>query len=113
MVIQTNVKAGNYINGVGLVLIKFQLKVGKLIMLILMYMNVQVFLICIHLSSLIGIKLLGGFNVFGKGATVSRVFEMEPHYRIKVKLTFAKIDSWDNEEGSISLDGEKIWARRF
>lgn len=38
---------------------------------------------------------------------------MPPHYRIKVKLTFAKIDSWDNEEGSVALDGTKIWARRF
>lgn len=41
--------------------------------------------------------MFGGADRFGKGALVSRRFKMPGHYRIKVKLTFIKMDSWDNE----------------
>lgn len=36
---------------------------------------------------------------------------MPGHYRIKVKLTFVKMDSWDNEHAYIEVDGKKIWDR--
>lgn len=55
-------------------------------------------------SECAGIEMLGGFGNFGVGAVVFKQFQMPPHYRVKVKLTFAKVDSWDNEEGFILID---------
>ena len=43
-----------------------------------------------------GIQMFGGFGNFGKTAKVSKKFELPPHYRLKIKLTYFKIDSWDN-----------------
>ena len=43
--------------------------------------------------------MFGGFGVFGKGAAVSKKFTLPPHYRLKIKMAFVKIDSWDNEKG--------------
>jgi hypothetical protein len=38
---------------------------------------------------------------------------MPPHYRLKVKVNFWKIGSWNNERGSISVDGKEIWGRNY
>jgi hypothetical protein len=58
-----------------------------------------------------GVSMYGGFNNFGVGAAIERSFNLPPHYRIKIKLTFVKIDSWDNEWAYVELDGGRIWER--
>jgi hypothetical protein len=30
-------------------------------------------------------------------AAVSKVHKIKPHYKLKIKVLWAKIDSWDNE----------------
>ena len=60
-----------------------------------------------------GIQMFGGFNNFGKGARVSKKIDLPPHYRIKIKVTYFKLDSWDGQEGWITVEGEKIWKRTF
>ena len=60
-----------------------------------------------------GIQMFGGFNNFGRGAKVTKKIDLPPHYRIKIKVTYFKIDSWDNHEGWIAVEGEKIWKRAF
>jgi hypothetical protein len=43
--------------------------------------------------------------LFGKGASVTRKFELKPHYKLKVKFMYAKIDSWDAEKFFLKVDG--------
>lgn len=57
--------------------------------------------------------MFGGFNNFGKNAKLIKKLDLPPHYRIKIKLTYFKIDSWDGHEGWISVEGERIWKRAF
>jgi len=58
-----------------------------------------------------GVVVFGGADRFGKAAAVSRKYIMPGHYRVKVKVTFLKIDSWDNEWGVIEIDGVEIWKK--
>lgn len=44
-----------------------------------------------------GVVLFGGYDKTGKGTILTRSVQLPGHYRIKVKLMMAKIDSWDNE----------------
>lgn len=44
---------------------------------------------------------------------MSRSFNLPPHYRLKLKLLMAKIDSWDNEMASLRVDGKPVWERRY
>lgn len=52
-----------------------------------------------------GISMLGGFGLFGRGAIITNKLKLPGHYRLKIKLLFAKIDSWDNERAILSVDG--------
>lgn len=56
-----------------------------------------------------GINFYGSYGNFGKAAKVTRKFDLPPHYRIKIKALYFKLDSWDNEFGFIMVDTEKIW----
>lgn len=60
-----------------------------------------------------GVPLFGGFNLFGKGTKVSKSVKLPPHYRLKVKSLFAKIDSWDNESAFLKVDDAQVWTRKF
>jgi hypothetical protein len=64
-------------------------------------------------SQCAGVNLLGGFNLYGKGARIRNKLALPPHYRLKVKVNYWKIDSWDNERGSVSVDGKEIWGRNY
>lgn len=57
--------------------------------------------------------MFGGSGVFGKGAAVNRKFDLPPHYRIKVKMSFLKSDSWDNERATLTVDGTEVWGQNF
>lgn len=52
-----------------------------------------------------GIRMLGGHDVFGKGAKAVKTFNNLPaHNKMVVRLQFWKIDSWDNELAEILVD---------
>jgi len=57
--------------------------------------------------------MFGGFNNFGRGAKITKKIDLPPHYRIKIKVTYFKLDSWDGHEGYIAVEGERIWKRPF
>lgn len=60
-----------------------------------------------------GITMFGGFGLFGKDALIKNRIKLTPHYRLKVKLLMAKIDSWDNERGILKVDGVEAWSQAF
>lgn len=60
-----------------------------------------------------GVALYGGFDVFGKGAEMKITVDLKPHFRIRVKTIFMKIDSWDNEVASLRIDNIEVWKRAF
>jgi hypothetical protein len=41
---------------------------------------------------------VGGFNAFGRRATVAKTIRLPPHYKLKIKVQLWRIDSWDNEK---------------
>jgi hypothetical protein len=43
------------------------------------------------------VYVLGGYNTFGVGARIDNTLALPPHYKIKIKFNFWKIDSWDAE----------------
>ena len=45
----------------------------------------------------IGVALFGGFDKTGARSVISKVLKVKPHYKLKIKVLWAKIDSWDNE----------------
>ncbi|CAD8205747.1 unnamed protein product [Paramecium pentaurelia] len=51
-----------------------------------------------------GVSLFGGFNVFGSGASASKLINLPPHYKLRVSFEFWKIDSWDKEYAYFILD---------
>ena len=61
----------------------------------------------------LGIPLHGGFNVYGAGAQMRITLDLKPHYSIKVKFVFMKIDSWDNEVAFLRIDNNEVWKRAF
>lgn len=46
---------------------------------------------------IIAVALLGGFDKTGSKTVVNKVLKVKPHYKLKIKVLWAKIDSWDNE----------------
>ena len=59
-------------------------------------------------------NLLGGYGSFGNGATVSKNFPIiVSHVEARVCIDFMKIDSWDNETASISLDNTLVASQTF
>ncbi|CAD8148346.1 unnamed protein product [Paramecium octaurelia] len=63
-------------------------------------------------SACIGIRLFGGFNVFGTNAIISKQFSLPPHYQIKVTLEFWKIDGWDDEFVYTIVD-DTLWQKNY
>lgn len=57
---------------------------------------------------------MGGYSVFGKGASATKTLtELPSHDMLRVRLQFWKIDSWDTEMAFIKVDGRAIWAAYF
>ncbi|MDP1827844.1 MAG: fibrinogen-like YCDxxxxGGGW domain-containing protein [Archangium sp.] len=59
--------------------------------------------------------MLGGYNVFGSGATTTKVFPLLgiTHTQARVALDFFVIDSWDNERARVSVDGTYVFDNAF
>ena len=74
-------------------------------------------------TTIAGTLILGGYNVAGKGVTLSKYFDLTgiPHTQIKVELDYYAIDSWDGEWAYVWAAGNTIvttarrviWAQRI
>ncbi|CAD8071148.1 unnamed protein product [Paramecium sonneborni] len=60
-----------------------------------------------------GVALYGGYQKMGGRFIVSKILKINPHYKLKIKVLWAKIDSWDNEAAQIKVDGNMVWERNF
>lgn len=50
-------------------------------------------------------NLVGGFDAFGTGASLSKsITNLPKHFKARVSATVYHIDSWDNEEFKILVD---------
>ncbi|CAD8118939.1 unnamed protein product [Paramecium sonneborni] len=55
--------------------------------------------------------LVGGYQSFGKKATVQKVFKIPKHDFIRIKATVYKIDEWDGEELTMFVDNNEFWTQ--
>ncbi|CAK93812.1 unnamed protein product (macronuclear) [Paramecium tetraurelia] len=60
-----------------------------------------------------GVPLIGGYQRFGKNQGLSKTIRLQPHYKLRLLVLWAKIDSWDNENGLILFDGKQVWNQNF
>ena len=60
-------------------------------------------------------SILGGFGVLGQGAWLEKTYDLAayPHDELSLSLDFIKIDSWDNEEARVLIDGVVVWSQVF
>ena len=58
-------------------------------------------------------KVFGGYNILGSGSSLVKSVVLPPHYKMKIKLKFFKIDSWDDEFFRIYVDGLKVFERSY
>ncbi|CAD8134355.1 unnamed protein product [Paramecium octaurelia] len=57
--------------------------------------------------------VFGGPKTFGKGAIVTRQFQLPPHFQIKVQVEVWKFDAWDTQRQFFYLDNylwETMWT---
>lgn len=58
-------------------------------------------------------KILGGYNVLGKGSTLEKFFKLPcSSNRVRFEFEFIRIDSWDGEEAWLRLNGKEVWRRQ-
>ncbi|CAD8081397.1 unnamed protein product [Paramecium sonneborni] len=57
-------------------------------------------------------KMFGGYGIFGSKTIVSKQFILPPHFKIKIKLDFWKLDSWDGEFIQIISD-EIVYQQKY
>jgi len=61
-----------------------------------------------------GDVLLGGYNIISGGTqTLSLDLTEHTHTEARVQTEYWAIDSWDNENGWIDVDGANIWSTMF
>lgn len=59
--------------------------------------------------------MLGGYQLFGSGATTSKTYNFLgiAHTNVRVSLDYFVIDSWDDEDARVSVDGAFIFDNAF
>ncbi|CAD8106299.1 unnamed protein product [Paramecium sonneborni] len=60
-----------------------------------------------------GVPLIGGYKKFGQRQGLRKIIKLVPHYKLRLNVLWAKIDSWDNEKGLILIDGKEVWSQSF
>ena len=51
------------------------------------------------------VSIFGGFNLFGNGASISKIFSnLPPHWSIQISFLFMKIDSWSDSYVYVYFD---------
>lgn len=65
------------------------------------------------ITSCDGKRLLGGYHVFGNNHGSVTLFKaLPPHFQVRVKFTLYLLDSWDNEEFKLFIDGNQAHTRK-
>ncbi|CAD8120114.1 unnamed protein product [Paramecium sonneborni] len=64
-------------------------------------------------TSICGIEVYGGYNNFGSKTILSKQFIMKPHFKVRIQVQWVKIDSWDNEQGQMLVDGTVVWKNNY
>lgn len=57
-------------------------------------------------------KMLGGVDVFGKGAAPTKTVAAPIHTQAKLALKYVRIDSWDNESAVVQLNGNAVFSKK-
>lgn len=60
-----------------------------------------------------GVRLFGGYQLWGRGTYIQKTFTLPPHQKVRVQLQFWKIDSWDNERAALFANDREVWAQNF
>eukprot|EP00760_Papus_ankaliazontas_P016101 PhM_4_TR16759/c0_g1_i2/m.26587 len=56
--------------------------------------------------------MLGGYNLFGHGARITRSFTLPAHQRVRITLRVVAVDSWDtNEALQVHVDGHLVASK--
>lgn len=50
-------------------------------------------------------RLVGGFGILGSGSSLVKEFALPPHSSVTVRFELYKIDSWDQEDFYVLIDG--------
>lgn len=60
-------------------------------------------------------NLLGGYGNLGGGQEAAQTFSTftVPHTEARAELDYVVVDSWDNEDGIVEIDGAKVWRKGF
>lgn len=60
-------------------------------------------------------NMLGGFDIFGGGAAPEKTFDLlgVAHTELRVALDYIVIDSWDNEDAIVRVDGATVYTETF
>lgn len=61
-----------------------------------------------YITSCDGVRIFGGYKVFGKGGVASLFKVLPPHYSIRISFTVFQLDSWDNEVFQVYVDGALV-----
>ena len=58
--------------------------------------------------------LVGGYNIFGAGTTFSKLYTaLSPHYLVRMRFFFLKIDQWDSNLLTVKADNVKVFSLSF
>lgn len=57
-------------------------------------------------------KMLGGVDVFGKGAAPSKTVAAPVHTQAKLALKYVRIDSWDGESAVVQINGNTVFSAK-
>ena len=57
-------------------------------------------------------NILGGYNVFGKGAAPAKTVAAPPHTQAKVWMQYIRLDAWSSQWAIVFLDTAQIWSKQ-
>jgi len=60
-------------------------------------------------------NILGGYNELGDGDEAVQTFSTlgVPHTEVRAELDYVVIDSWDDEDAIVQIDGDEVWREEF
>ena len=60
-------------------------------------------------------SILGGAGVSGKNAFLEKTYNLTgiAHDHLSISFDFIQIDTWDEEEGRLLVDGEIVWSQIY
>merc|ERR1712048_419449 len=58
-------------------------------------------------------KICGGYNTKAKGHDIKKTYKNLPAGKYTISLDFIKIDSWDNENAYVQVNGKTCWTKKL